>query len=228
MRDPTPPASILIVEDEAKLAKLLADYLREARFETHCVADGRDVAPAVRADAPDLILLDLALPGRDGVAVCREVRAFSETPIVIVSGRVKEADRVLGIESGADDYICKPFSPRELVARVKAILRRSRRGEIDALPGRLVIDEESYEATLDGVSLELTPVEFRLLCTLARQPNKVFSRDRLLDHLHADHRIVGDRTIDSHIRNLRQKLHRACKEGEVVRSIYGVGYKLEL
>jgi two-component system response regulator BaeR len=211
MRDSQTPVSILIVEDEAKLAKLLADYLRKASFETCCLADGRDVAPAVRARAPDLVLLDLALPGRDGIAVSRELRAFTDTPIVMVTGRVKEIDRVRGIESGADDYICKPFSPRELVARVRAILRRSRRCEIDATSGRLVIDEWSYEAMLDGVSLELTPVEFRLLCALARQPNKVFSRDQLLDNLYADHRIVGDRAVDSHIRNVRQKLHRASK-----------------
>jgi two-component system, OmpR family, response regulator BaeR len=133
MRDSKTPASILIVEDEAKLAKLLADYLRGASFETCCLADGRDVAPAVRAHAPDLILLDLALPGCDGITVCRELRAFTDTPIVMVTGRVKEIDRLLGIELGADDYVCKPFSPRELVARVKAVLRRSHRCEAVAV-----------------------------------------------------------------------------------------------
>ena len=150
MRDPQAPATILIVEDEKKLANLLADYLHGANFETLCLADGRDVAPAVRANDPDLILLDLVLPGRDGITVCRELRAFTDTPVIIVTGRVDEIDRLLGLELGADDYICKPFSPRELVARVNAVLRRSRGGGAAAPHARLVIDSQSYQATLDG------------------------------------------------------------------------------
>ena len=222
------PATILIVEDEKKLANLLADYLRGAHFETLCLADGREVAPAVRANDPDLILLDLMLPGRDGITVCRELRAFTDTPVIIVTGRVDEIDRLLGLELGADDYICKPFSPRELVARVNAVLRRSRSSEATAPHARLVIDSRSYEATLDGVMLPLTPAEFRLLSALAQRPNKVWSRDELLDCLYTDHRVVADRTVDSHIKNLRHKLQCVSKDGGIVRSIYGVGYKLEL
>ena len=215
---------ILIVEDEAKLAALEADYLRAEGFEPHCIANGLEVVPWVRAHAPDLILLDLMLPGRDGLDVCRELRTFSDVPIVMVTARVEEIDRLIGLDLGADDYVCKPFSARELVARVKAILRRGRM----PLGASLVLDDERHRATLDGRELDLTPVEFRLLRTLAATPGRVFSRDKLLEHLYADHRVVTDRTVDAHVKNLRRKLEEARPGQEVVRSIYGVGYKLEL
>jgi len=222
------PARVLIVEDEPKLAALLADYLKAAGYDTARLADGREVVPAVKADPPDLILLDLMLPGRDGLDICRELRTFSQVPVIMVTARVEEIDRLLGLELGADDYICKPFSPREVVARVKAILRRTARrsGEPAAVEG-LVIDEERYSASMDGKPLDLTPVEFRLLKTLAANPGRVFSRDQLLDKLYTDHRVVTDRTVDSHIKNLRRKLEQACPEREVIRSVYGVGYKFE-
>ena len=215
---------ILIVEDEAKLAALEADYLRAEGFEPHSIANGLEVVPWVRAHAPDLILLDLMLPGRDGLDICRELRTFSDVPIVMVTARVEEIDRLIGLDLGADDYVCKPFSARELVARVKAILRRGR------LPpmSDLVLDEERHRATLDGRELDLTPVEFRLLRTLASTPGRVFSRDKLLEHLYADHRVVTDRTVDAHVKNLRRKLEEVRPGQELVRSIYGVGYKLEL
>jgi two-component system response regulator BaeR len=219
--------SILIVEDEPKLAQLLEDYLRAADFDTSRVTDGRAVAPAVKSAAPDLVLLDLMLPGRDGLTVCRELRDFTDVPIVIVTARVEEIDRLLGLELGADDYICKPFSPREVVARVKAILRRSRPADAPAAQ-RLVIDDDGHRVILDGQPLDLTPVEFRLLRTLAQQPGRVYARQRLLDSLYADHRVVTDRTVDSHVKNLRRKLQQACPNDEIVRSIYGVGYTLEL
>jgi len=219
---------ILIVEDEPKLAALLADYLKAANYQTQIIADGREVVPAVRAGPPDLILLDLMLPGRDGLEVCRELRTFSEVPIVMVTARVEEIDRLLGLEIGADDYICKPFSPREVVARVRAILRRAQRhADSPALPG-LTIDEQQYRAAFNGEELDLTPVEFRLLKTLAAAPGRVFSRQQLLDNLYADHRVVTDRTVDSHIKNLRRKLQEASPEQELIHSIYGVGYKLEV
>ena len=215
---------ILIVEDEAKLAALEADYLRAEGFESHSIANGLEVVPWVRAHAPDLILLDLMLPGRDGLDICRELRTFSDIPIVIVTARVEEIDRLIGLDLGADDYVCKPFSARELVARVKAILRRGRM----PIANSLVLDEERHRATLDGRSLDLTPVEFRLLRTLASRPGRVFSRDKLLEHLYADHRVVTDRTVDAHVKNLRRKLEEARPGQELVHSIYGVGYKLEL
>jgi two-component system response regulator BaeR len=221
-------AMILIVEDEPKLAALLADYLKAASYQTHIIGDGRDVVAAVRAAPPDLILLDLMLPGRDGLDVCRELRTFSEVPIVMVTARVEEIDRLLGLEIGADDYICKPFSPREVVARVRAILRRAHRRPDVPVLGGLSIDDEQYRASFNGEPLDLTPVEFRLLKTLAAAPGRVFSRQQLLDNLYADHRVVTDRTVDSHIKNLRRKLQEASPEQELIHSIYGVGYKLEV
>lgn len=219
--------TILIVEDEPKLAALMRDYLTLAGYATHCLGNGLDVVPWVRANTPRLVLLDLMLPGRDGLQVCKELRSFSSVPIIMITARVEEVDRLLGLDLGADDYICKPFSPREVVARVKAILRRSQTFET-APQARIHIDEEHYRATFDGVALDLTPVELRLLNTFAQAPGRVFSRDQLLDKLYSDHRIVTDRTVDSHIRNLRRKLAQACPAEDPIQSLYGVGYKLEL
>lgn len=227
-----PVRRILIVEDEPKLAAVVSDYLKAASFETRIVSDGRDVVDAVKADHPHLVLLDLMLPGRDGLDVCRDLRSFSDLPIVMMTAKVEEIDRLIGLELGADDYICKPFSPREVVARVKAILRRSQRNDTAAgassANAGLVINEERYVASFNDQLLDLTPVEFRLLKTLAAAPGRVFSRDQLLDNLYTDHRVVTDRTVDSHIKNLRRKLDAASPEQELIRSIYGVGYKLEL
>jgi len=220
-------ATILIVEDEPKLASVLADYLHSAGYRTRWIADGLAVVPEVRASCPDLVLLDLMLPGKDGLSLCRELRAFTATPIIMVTARVDEIDRLLGLEFGADDYICKPFSPREVVARVKAVLRRANPGTTARAP-RLVVDPERFEATLDGHRLELTPVEFRLLAALAAQPGRIFSRDRLLDRLYQDSRVVLDRTVDSHVKNLRRKFADIVPGIEVIRSVYGVGFRFEL
>ena len=214
---------ILIVEDEPKLAALEADYLRSAGYEPHVIGNGAEVVAWVRANSPDLILLDLMLPGRDALEVCKELRTFSDVPIVMVTARVEEIDRLIGLDLGADDYVCKPFSIRELVARVRAILRRGR-----APAAGLVLDEGKHLAQLDGRALDLTPVEFRLLGLLASAPGRVFSRGKLLDGLYEDHRVVTDRTVDAHIKNLRRKLESARPGEDLVRSIYGVGYKLEL
>jgi two-component system response regulator BaeR len=218
------PADILVVEDEPKLAALLCDYLRAAGHRVTWLDDGLAVVPAVRSAEPDLILLDIMLPGRDGLDICRELRTFSEVPIMLITARVEEVDRLLGLDLGADDYICKPFSPREVMARVRAILRR--------LPPRttagLQLDAGAYRASYDGVELDLTPVEFRLLHCLAATPGRVYSRDKLMDHLYHDHRVVTDRTVDSHVKNLRRKLEQVAPEQELIHSIYGVGYKLEL
>ena len=232
-------APILIVEDEPKLAALLAEYLRVAGMPCRIVSDGRDVLPAVRATEPRLLLLDLMLPGMDGLEVFRAVREVSEVPIVMLTARAAETDRLLGLELGADDYICKPFSPREVVARVKAILRRVRGASVGSSNGApaatvapqapaLVIDAVRHHARLDGHELPLTPVELRLLATLASHPDKTFPRAHLLDRMYDDHRVVADRTVDSHIKNLRRKLQAIRPDEEIVRSIYGVGYRLEL
>jgi two-component system response regulator BaeR len=219
-------AHVLIVEDEAKLAMAIRDYLNATGFTTHWVADGQDVISAIKANAFDLVLLDLMLPGRNGLDICRELRSFSDVPLIMLTARIEEIDRLLGLEMGADDYICKPFSIRELVARVKAILRRSRNtGKSSTV---LQVDEATYQAIYYDTPVPLTSIEFRLLKTLSNFPGRVFSRDGLLDKLHADHRIVTDRTIDTHIKNLRRKLQHVKPEMDPIRSIYGVGYKLEI
>jgi two-component system response regulator BaeR len=223
------PQTILIVEDEPKLAGLLRDYLAQAGYAVHCLAHGLEVVPWVQQHLPSLILLDLMLPGKDGMAVCRELRAFSAVPIIMVTARVEEIDRLLGLELGADDYICKPFSPREVVARVKAVLRRLQPpAHSVAHTGGFVLDEQRYCATLDGQPLELTPVEFRLLSTFLAHPGWVFSRSQLVDALYTDFRVVSDRTVDSHIKNLRKKIRTIRPEPEVIRSVYGIGYKYEV
>ena len=218
---------VLIVEDEPKLAKLLDDYLRASGFETRSLSNGLDVAGAVRERRPDLILLDLMLPGRGGLEVFKDVRTDADIPIVMVTALVEEVDRLVGLELGADDYICKPFSPREVVARVKAVLRRGARVKAGMASG-LDMDESRYEAILDGQALDLTPVEFRLLNTLASRPGRIFPRGELLDSLYADHRIVADRTVDSHVKNLRRKLQKARAGDDLIQSVFGVGYQIEL
>lgn len=219
---------ILIVEDEEKLASLLADYLSAAGYVPRILDRGDTVVEDVRNNPPAAMLLDLMLPGADGMEICREIRQFSEIPILMVTARVEEIDRLLGLELGADDYICKPYSPREVVARLKAVLRRVERLANNETDLPIMVDRESYTATCNDHELELTPVEFRLLATLVEHPGRVFSRDKLLDHIYEDHRVVADRTVDSHVKNLRRKLVDAGMSEDVIRSIYGVGYKLDI
>jgi len=220
--------SILIVEDETKLATLLGDYLRMEGFNSHHIENGLHVVSWVKKNHPALLLLDIMLPGKDGLAICREIRHFSQVPIIMVTARVDEIDRLLGLELGADDYICKPFSPREVVARVKAVLRRSGLNEQAPSNNGFSLNNESFEASYQGHPLELTAVEFRLLNLLVKNPFKVYSREQLLNYIYTDQRIVGERTIDTHIKNLRKKLETIAPDRELIRSIYGVGYKLEL
>lgn len=220
----TPP-DILVVEDEPKIASLLAEYLIAARFSVHVLHDGAGVINLVRKKEPDLMILDLMLPGKDGLTVMRELRTFSQVPVIMLTARTEEIDRLLGLEFGADDYICKPFSPREVVARVKSILRRTR-GREGAHPG-LRLDEQGFLASYGESKLDLTPAEFRLLLLFSKSPGRAFSRDQLLDALYDDNRIVTDRTVDTHIKNLRRKLEQAgAPEGAIV-SVYGVGYRFE-
>ncbi|MGB5209249.1 MAG: response regulator [Gammaproteobacteria bacterium] len=224
----TPEPTILIVEDEPKIAALLDDYLQSNGFRTHVIETGLGVTEWIQANTPDLVLLDLMLPGKDGLQICREVRAFSQLPIIMVTARVDEIDRLLGLELGADDYICKPFSPREVVARVKAVLRRLHREADAPEPGYqgIVLDESAFRAMVNGTPLELTRVEFRLLRTLLSQPGRVFARGQLMDTVYTDGRVVSDRTMDSHVKNLRQKLAEHLP-AELIHSVYGVGYRLE-
>lgn len=218
---------ILIVEDEQPLAELLQDYLIKSNYETQIVNDGNSVVQQVKEHCPALILLDLMLPGKDGMTLCKEIRAFSAVPIIMVTARVEEIDRLLGLEIGADDYICKPFSPREVVARVKAVLRRVEdKAEMKAAD--LELDPSRVLAKWKGNNLNLTVVEFQLLSILASEPGRIFSRNQLMDHMYQDHRVVSDRTIDSHIKKLRKKFSEFTPEDEVIHSVYGIGYKFEI
>lgn len=229
MTEPTLTPRVMIVEDEPKLAMLLVDYLQAAGYRTHVVSRGDDVIPQVKATPPDLLILDLMLPGKDGLSVCRELRQFSDLPVIMLTARSEEIDRLLGLEIGADDYVCKPFSPREVVARVKIILRRCLRvaEESVGVSARLEIDKGRFRARRDGQPVELTPAEFRLLTALSQEPGKVFTREQLLDLLYDDHRVVADRTIDSHIKNLRRKLETQDQEQTFIRAVYGLGYRWE-
>ncbi len=226
--------TLLIVEDEPKLAQLLVDYLSRDDFACHVIGDGNTVIEWVQQHNPQFILLDLMLPNKDGISLCREIRTFSNVPIIMVTARIEEIDRLLGLELGADDYICKPFSPREVVARVKSVLRRS----VGALPASeketsfaahqhdIVIDADKFMARVCGQELELTPIEFRLLNLLCKSPERVFSRDYLMDNVYVDNRIVSDRTVDSHIKNLRKKINHASAGKILISTVYGVGYKI--
>jgi len=220
--------NIMIVEDEIKLASVLADYLQSAGYETRLVHDGTEALVQLNDAPPDLLLLDLMLPGTDGMTICREVRRSSQLPIIMLTARVEEIDRLLGLELGADDYICKPFSPREVVARVKAVLRRTQAEHSDAVDeSSFRIDESSARAVLSGVECPLTSVELKLLKSLHDQPGRIFNRQQLMSRIYSDNRIVSDRTIDSHVKKLRQKLHSVDESTEYIQSIYGIGYKFE-
>jgi two-component system response regulator BaeR len=216
----------LIVEDEPKIAALLEDYLHaHGGFQCSSVQRGDLALDRFRAERPDLVLLDLMLPGLDGIEVCKRLRAESEVPIIMVTARVEEIDRLLGLELGADDYVCKPFSPREVVARVKAVLRRSARTGASPPDLRLLLDRDRFRALLNGRDLDLTPVEFALLEALHARPGRVFSRAQLMNEMYSDYRVVSDRAVDTHVKNLRRKLHSAAPEAELIESVYGLGYR---
>jgi two-component system, OmpR family, response regulator BaeR len=222
------PRTVLVVEDDDKIAALLLDYLAAHGFAAERLADGLQVVPRVQREAPSAILLDLMLPGLDGMEVCKALRRFSSVPIIMLTARVEEIDRLLGLELGADDYVCKPFSPREVVARVKALIRRAE-GRVagTALSGGFVADEAGRRVRVGERTLPLTPLEYRLLCILLAQPGRVFSRDQLLDAAHDDFRDVSDRAIDSHIKNLRRKIDAVLPGTDCIQSVYGVGYRFE-
>lgn len=223
--------TILIIEDEPKIADLLAKYLRASDFKTHWINNGLEVLPWIKENNPQLIVLDLMIPGMDGLEVCKIVRQISTIPIIMLTARVEEIDRLLGLELGADDYICKPFSPREVIARIKAVLRRTQPIQSTNISEpepnlAITLNREYLSATINNQEIKLTLVEFELLETLHKHPGRIFSRQTLMEQAYADHRIVSDRTIDSHIKKLRKKLSDVLPE-EVIHSVYSVGYKYE-
>lgn len=218
---------ILIVEDEVKIASLLQDYLRLDSFDSSHLERGDIVEDWLNHHQPDLILLDIMLPGLSGLEVCKRIRQLSQIPIILLTARVEEIDRLLGLELGADDYICKPFSPREVVARVKTVLRRSANNNSNAAKNDLRLDTDAYRAWLQGHDLELTAVEFLLLATLVQHRGRIFNREQLMNAIYSDNRIVADRTIDSHIKKIRRKIAQILPEQELIHSLYGAGYKYE-
>ena len=225
---------ICIVEDEQDLAQLLDDYLRASGYRTQQFHSGTEADTWLTHNKPDLILLDLMLPGMDGLQVCKNQHARAPVPIIMVTAKVEEIDRLLGLELGADDYICKPFSPREVVARVKAVLRRSQYiTPSEANPQQsdsaktVSLDEHCQQVTVFDKAIELTTIEYQLFALLYNQPGRIYSRQYILDNIYQDYRVVSDRTVDSHIKKLRKKLAVASGEAELIRSVYGSGYKYE-
>ena len=220
---------ILIVEDELNIARIVRDYLAHAGFQVELAADGVAALSAARALKPALVLLDLRLPKRDGLDVARELRRSSDVPIVMLTARGEEADRVAGLELGADDYVVKPFSPRELVARVRAVLRRSevRRPEVQTRQvGDLQIDSGKMRATVREEPVDLTPTEFHLLEALMREPGRVFTRSQLLDAVHGVAFESYERAVDAHIKNLRRKIEPDPAHPRYILTVHGVGYRL--
>ena len=218
---------IAIVEDESKLATLLSDYLQKENYLTTIYQDGTQALDALQQNLPDLILLDLMLPGTDGMTICREIRNTSSVPIIMMTARVEEIDRLLGLELGADDYICKPYSPREVVARVKAVLRRTGSAQTAETGEHFLLEENEAQVKVNGQTCSLTQIELGLLKTMVAHPGRIYNREQLMRRIYSDNRIVSDRTIDSHIKKLRQKLKTLDNDSEYIHSVYGIGYKFE-
>lgn len=220
--------TILVVEDEARIVKLVRDYLERAGFDVLVAYDGESGLQLARREQPDLIILDLMLPGVDGLDVCRRLRQQSAVPIIMLTARVEEADRIVGLELGADDYVTKPFSPGELVARVRATLRRVH-GELGPTTiiraGDVELDTASLTASVAGQPVDLTPTEFQLLATLAHQPGRIFSREQLLEAIHGVAFDGYDRSVDSHVKNLRRKIEPDPRQPRYIQTIYGMGYR---
>ena len=219
---------VLVVEDEQRIAQILMDYLRQAGFEPLHAGDGALALSLANSAKPDLILLDVMLPVMDGLSVCREIRKHSAVPIIMATARVEELDRLLGLELGADDYICKPFSPREVVARVKAVLRRAQPAAPEEKKFVLDIDPEARRARIGGQELDLTRTEFKLLELLSSRPGRVYSRAQILELAYDDEQDVSDRVVDSHVKNLRRKIAERAGDREIIRSVYGIGYRYEV
>jgi two-component system alkaline phosphatase synthesis response regulator PhoP len=223
-------SKILVIDDEAKIVKLVRSYLEQAGFAVVEAGNGQTALIQARREKPDLVVLDLGLPGLDGLEVARILRRERDTPIIMLTARIEDTDKIVGLELGADDYITKPFNPRELVARVRAVLRRTSGGETSTTEmlraGALVLDLGGHQATLDGRLLDLTPTEFDLLTVLLRTPGHAFTRLQLLDRVQGDAYEGYERTIDAHIKNLRAKLGDDPRHPHYIQTVFGVGYKL--
>ncbi len=220
-------SKILVVEDEMKIARTIRDYLEVAGFDVTVTGDGSAALSSARADRPDLVVLDLGLPGMDGLDVARELRRSATTPIIMLTARGEESDRIVGLELGADDYLVKPFSPKELVARVRAVLRRTTGGGGAEIlrSGDVEMDLPKMRARVDGRAVDLTPTEFQLLATLVREPGRVFTRGQLLDAIHGVSLETYERAIDAHVKNLRRKIEPEVGRPRYILTVHGVGYR---
>ncbi len=220
--------TVLVVEDEIEIARVVRDYLDQAGFEVIVVGDGGSAIASVRSARPDLVVLDLGLPGRDGLDVAREIRRWSNTPIVMLTARGDETDRVVGLELGADDYVVKPFSPKELVARIRAVLRRTRAAQLGDEVLRaddVEVDTARMRVSVAGTPVGLTPTEFQLLVTLVREPGRVFTRSQLLNAVHGVAIESYERAIDAHVKNIRRKIEPTPSAPRYVLTVHGVGYR---
>ena len=223
----TPSHRVLVVEDDRKISELLLNYLRASGFEAEPAYDGRDALRRIEHLAPDAVILDWMLPGLDGIGVCKAVRAFSDVPILMLTARIDEVDRLLGLDTGADDYVCKPFAPRELIARVRALLRRAE-GRVMTSSKAWEIDDASFRISWRGQWLALTRIEFMMFRLLLSRPGRVYSRDQLLATVHDSQHDISDRAIDTHIKNLRKKVQTVEPGRDCITSVYGVGYRFDI
>lgn len=222
-----PAHSVLVVEDDHKISDLLLNYLRASGYEAYAAYDGRDALRMIEQRAPDAVILDWMLPGFDGIAVCKAVRAFSDVPILMLTARIDEVDRLLGLDTGADDYVCKPFAPREVIARVRALLRRAQ-GRVKSSSKPWEVDDASFKISWRSQWLPLTRIEFMMFRLLLSRPGRVYSRDQLLTSIHDSQRDISDRAIDTHIKNLRKKVQAVEPGADCIASVYGVGYRFDL
>lgn len=218
---------VLVVEDDRKISDLLLNYLRASGYEAEAAYDGRDALRRIEQLAPDAVILDWMLPGLDGIGVCQAVRVFSDVPILMLTARIDEVDRLLGLDTGADDYVCKPFAPREVMARVRALLRRAE-GRVKSAPRPWEIDEASFRISWLGLWLPLTRIEFMMFRLLLSRPGRVYSRGQLLTSVYDSQHDISDRAIDTHIKNLRKKVQAVESGCNCIASVYGVGYRFDL
>ncbi len=218
---------VLVVEDDRKISDLLQNYLRASGYQAEAAYDGRDALRQIERQAPDAVILDWMLPVLDGINVCKAVRAFSDVPILMLTARIDEVDRLLGLDNGADDYVCKPFAPREVIARIRALLRRAD-GRVKTSTKPWEIDDASFRISWRGQWLPLTRIEFMMFRLLLSRPGRVYSRDQLLASVHDSQRDISDRAIDTHIKNLRKKVQAVDHGHDCIASVYGLGYRFDI
>ena len=218
---------VLVVEDDRKISDLLQNYLRASGYVAEAAYDGCDALRQIERQVPDAVILDWMLPGMDGISVCKAVRIFSDVPILMLTARIDEVDRLLGLDTGADDYVCKPFAPREVIARIRALLRRAD-GRVKTSTKPWEIDDASFRISWRGQWLPLTRIEFMMFRLLLSRPGRVYSRDQLLASVHDSQRDISDRAIDTHIKNLRKKVQAVDQGHDCIASVYGVGYRFDI